>query len=52
MDPRQALGARPAPASARVPRARVYCQGCTEVPPKEKCPQCLSLWGPLGDTPK
>ena len=19
--------------------------------PKEKCPQCLSLWGPLGDTP-
>ena len=19
--------------------------------PQEKCPQCLSLWGPLGDTP-
>ena len=19
--------------------------------PKEKCPKCLSLWGPLGDTP-
>ena len=23
----------------------------TEVPPKEKRSECLSLWGPLGDTP-
>ena len=21
------------------------------MPPKEKCPSCLFLWGPLGDTP-